>query len=570
MRHPAGWLVEPSGTGVHIATDSGDWEFLSYPDLAAAARRTAARLIGLGVRREDVVCLVLPSDRELITAIYGVWAAGATICPVAPPLFDAADAYVEHIAGIFTQAAPRVVVTIAPHEPLVTAALAEAAVSATVWVADDTGGEDLADIAEPASIALLQFTSGSTGTPRGVRVSFDNLIANFGAIDYFARGDHGDGFASWLPIHHDMGLIGGLMFPVANQVNVWIMRPDQFIRDPARWLECFAPGRARHTACPPFGLAYAARKVKPARLAALDLRGLRSIVTGAESVDPAVLTSFTEFATPAGFSDTALLPAYGLAENTLAVTFTRRGNGIRLVRLDRPAVRFGAPAPVLDTADFGAVEAASRDGWLVGHGLPAPEIGIAVAIADESGRELPAGHVGEIVVTGTSVSGGYHGGDGNSSAFVGDRLFTGDAGFVHGDDLYVLGRMGDSIKVNGRSVYAEDLDARIAAATGVDRGRLATVATTESGRPAVVVFAAAEPGGWAESARALLRREFGTNVEITVVSGELGMILRTSSGKPRRKRMWMALGSGELAGTIIPEPGTGTAIPYPESKEAAR
>ena len=301
MRHPAGWLAEPSGTGVHIAADSGDWEFLSYPDLAAGARRTATRLIGLGVRREDVVCLVLPSDRELITAIYGVWAAGATICPVTPPLFDAADAYVEHIAGIFGQAAPRVVVTIAPHEPLVTAALSEAGVSATVSVADDTSGEDPAEIAEPASIALLQFTSGSTGTPRGVRVSFDNLIANFGAFDYFARGDHGDGFASWLPIHHDMGLIGGLMFPVANQMNLWIMRPDQFIRDPARWLECFAPGRARHTACPPFGLAYAARKVKPARLAALDLRGLRSIVTGAESVDPAVLTSFTEFAARAGF-----------------------------------------------------------------------------------------------------------------------------------------------------------------------------------------------------------------------------------------------------------------------------
>jgi len=133
----------------------------------------------------------------------------------------------------------------------------------------------------------------------------------------------------------------------------------------------------------------------------------------------------------------------------------------------------------------------------------------------------------------------------------------------------VLGRMGDSIKVNGRSVYAEDLDARIAAATGADRGRLATVATTESGRPAIVVFATAEPGPWAESARALLRREFGTSVEITVVSGEPGMILRTSSGKPRRKRMWMALRSGELAGMIIPEPGTGTATPHLESKEAA-
>ncbi|MBO0855177.1 MAG: AMP-binding protein [Nocardia sp.] len=570
MAHPAHWLHDPAETGVHIATDSGGWDFVRYPDLAAQARRMATRLIRLGVGREDVVCLVLPSDRELIAGIYGVWAAGATICPVTPPLFAGNDSYIGHIAGILAQAAPPVVVTVDAYEPLVVAALERAGVAAAVWVVDDVAGQEPAPIAEPASIALLQFTSGSTGTPRGVRVSFDNLIANFGAFDYFARGEAADGVASWLPIHHDMGLIGCLLFPVAHQQNLWIMRPDQFIRDPARWLECLTPGKARHAGCPPFGLAYAARKITPARLAELDLSNVHSVVIGAESVDPAVLQRFVEFAAPAGFSGDTLRPAYGLAENTVAVAINRHGDRISLVRLDRPAVVFGRPAPILDTATFGTVAAAAGDGWLVGHGLPEPGTGIGVRIVDESGQELPPGFVGEIAVTGTSVAHGYHGVTGDCTTFAGDRLLTGDAGFIHGGDLYVLGRMGDSIKINGRSVYAEDLDALLAAATGIEAGRLATVATTESGRPAVVVFAVAKPGPWAEAARTALRTEFGRGVEITVVCGGPRLILRTSSGKPRRKNMWMALRTGDMSGTIIPETGTDSAAAHPEQKEVAR
>ncbi|RMI29436.1 AMP-binding protein [Nocardia stercoris] len=550
---PAAWLAAPrADAGMHLLADNGEWIRTSYPDLAAAALRAAAGLAGLGVGRDDVVCLVMPTEIRSVTAIYAVWAAGATIAPLAPPLFDAPDAYVELLRGILVQARPKVVLTIAAYESLVTTAVERAGIETVISTPDaleQAPAGPLPADPEQSAVALLQFTSGSTGTPRGVRVTWDNLTANFGALDEFARiGFHG-GFASWLPLHHDMGLIGALLFPIGRQLDLWLMRPDQFVRDPARWLECFTPGKARHAACPTFGLAYVVRRVKPARLATLDLSAMRAVVVGAEHVDPEVLHRFDEFVRSAGVTENVVYPAYGLAENTVAVTTRSYGQEQRLVRLDPQAVRFGAPAPILATAELDDVDGAGN--WLAGHGMPSPDTGIGVEIRGEDATALPDGHIGEIVVSGSSVAAGYHGGDSDCDTFRDGRLWTGDAGFVHGGDLYVLGRMGTSLKVNGRSVYAEDLDTRIAAETGIARRKLATVAVTEAGRPGVVVFAATAPGTWAQDTYLLLRKEFGTTVDVTVVAGPPAMILRTSSGKPRRRMMWQQWQAGELPGRRV-------------------
>lgn len=540
--------------GIHIADDHGGWSYRSYPELAHAARCLATELVARGVRRNDVVCSVLPSEIDLVAGIYASWAAGATIAPIAPPIFDAPERYVVHLANILRQAEPRIVLTCGDYDDLVRRAVALARVDATVWVGEP--GETPLGPVEPSDIALLQFTSGSTGTPRGVRISWENLRANFDAIRHYASGEPGDSVATWLPLHHDMGLIGGMLYPVAHQDDVWLMRPDQFIRDPARWLECFAPGRARHTAAPAFGLVYTARKVKPEQFAALDLSGLRSIIVGAEAVGAEVLATFSEAAAPAGFRPEAFMPAYGMAENTLAVTIVARDRPVRLVRIDWSGLRFGEPVTIEATADLGETRAAARDGWLVGHGLPTEEVGISLRIAAADSSTVPPGTLGEIVVRGTSTAEGYHSDRNNASSdFRDGELFTGDAGFVHDGELYVLGRMGDSIKITGRSVYAEDLDTRLAAATGLSRGRLVVVATTERARPGVVVFAATDPGPWVKVVHDFLRVEFGSGPDITIVAGDSGIIRRTSSGKPRRRHMWQAFLGGELGGTVL-DPAT--------------
>jgi acyl-CoA synthetase (AMP-forming)/AMP-acid ligase II len=438
---------------------------------------------------------------------------------------------VAHIAGIIEQATPAIVIVPAGREALfaravATAGLPRAAVLTDAAWADVSsarapfgmsGDHRLRPREAPGDLALLQFTSGSTGRPRGVRVTWGGLAANLAVIKRWAGWEDGDGVASWLPLHHDMGLIGCMLFAVAAQDHLWLMRPSQFIADPARWLACLEPGRARHSATPSFALAYAARKIPAARFGELDLSAWRSVTVGAEPVDAAALHSFTAAAAPAGFSPRAYLPAYGLAENTLAVTAAALGGPLTMVQPDWSAIRFGAAVPVRRSADLGELPVRPGAGWLIGHGMPRQGDGIGVRIVDERRRELPDGALGEIAVSGTSVAQGYHGCPGErSAAFCGGDLFTGDAGFVYGSDLYVLGRMGDSIKLRGRSVYAEDLDAKVAAATGLAKDRLVVVGAAQPSRAAVAVFADARPGPWADAAYRFLRAELGPEPAITV------------------------------------------------------
>src|SRR6266566_5028958 len=557
MRSITGWLTDPSAhTGVYLADDTGGWDYLPYPELAGAARRVAAALAATGVRRGDVVCVLMPTGYPALSAIYGVWAAGATVCPIVPPSFQPTGEYVRHVAAIVEQAAPALVITSDEFAPLLGTALAMSGRPDAPWVLREAS-EELAP--EPGGeLALLQFTSGSTGRPRGVRVSFDNLAANLAMLGRWTDWRAGDGVASWLPLHHDMGLIGCLLFPVANQADLWLMRPEQFIRNPRRWLECFDPGKATHSASPSFAFAYAARRIPPERLAGLDLSGWRTVCVGAETTDVSALDSFARFAAPTGFSPAAFLPAYGLAENTLGVTSGRGSARPRIIRPRWSDVLFGEPVPIDEAARLGDVPVAPGSGWLIGHGRPAEGDDAGVWIAGEDGTALPDGHLGEIVVTGASVADGYHAGRaGDATRFAGGQLWTGDGGFFAGGELYVLGRMGDSLKLRGRSVYVEDLDATVAAAARLHTGKILAVGGTDRGRAVVAVFAETRPGPWRDDVIGVLRQELGPEPVLTVVCGQRGLIRRTSSGKARRRHMWQMLQGGALAQADVHSDGDG-------------
>jgi fatty-acyl-CoA synthase len=557
MKALTAWLSQPSpDTGVHLADPADGWRFLPYPKLAAAARRVAAAMAAEGVRPGDTVCVLMPTGYPALSAIFGVWAAGATVCPIVPPSFQSTGDYIRHVAAIAEQAAPRLAICTDEFVPLLAAALDLAGRPGAPWVLRE-GSRELPP--QPAGeLALLQFTSGSTGRPRGVRVSWGNLAANLAMLGRWTGWQPGEGVASWLPLHHDMGLIGCLLFPVANQADLWLMRPEQFIRNPLRWLECFGPGKARHTAAPSFALAYAARRIAPERLAGLDLSGWRTVCVGAETIDVAALESFARFAAPAGFSRTAFLPSYGLAENTLGVTCGARRARPRIIRPQWSGLRFGEAVPVAEEARLGHAPVPPGSGWLMGQGRPGDEDDVGVWIAGEDGNPLPDEHLGEIVVTGASVADGYHAGRaGGATRFADGELWTGDGGFFHDGELYVLGRMGDSLKLRGRSVYVEDLDARVAAAAALDNGKILVVASTDRGRTAVAVFAETRPGPWRNQVITALRQELGPEPVLTIVCGQRGLIHRTSSGKPRRRHMWQLLQRGALARADIETDGYG-------------
>ena len=485
------WLTGPrDDRGIYLAGPR-DWAYTTYEELAQSTLLVGARLARMGVNPGDVVCLTVPTDYESLAALFAVWAVGATVCPVPPPSIQPDREYIKHAAAILAEAAPAAILTTAEFADLIAAAAAAAGAPAPLLVDAAAGSEPLPSPFAPREhrgIALLQFTSGSTGTPRGVRVSWANLEANAAVTARWTHRHADEGVASWLPLYHDMGLIGCLLSAVTTQANLWLIPPMLFIRDPARWLECFAPGKASMSAAPPSAFAYLRRRVSPDRLKNLDLSGWRCVIVGAEPVDPAVLESFAEFAEPAGFSRRAYVPAYGLAENTLAVTSVGLGGAIDMILPDWSSMCFAADVAVLDEVAFGGQKTVPGSGWLLGYGLPAPGDQIVVRVVDETGAQLAEGKLGEITVSGASVALGYQGGPTDSSTrFVAGTLHAGDAGFIHRGQLFVVGRMGDSLQLHGRNIYVEDLDAKVAAAAELSPDRISIISTSDKAGAGLVV-----------------------------------------------------------------------------------
>nr|WP_280401159.1 AMP-binding protein [Nocardia carnea] len=407
------------------------------------------------------------------------------------------------------------------------------------------------EFAEPDECALLQFTSGSTGTPRGVRVSWRNLANNIAMISALVDWRPGEAMVSWLPLYHDMGLVGAFLTTVTNQGDLYLMRPDQFVRDPVRWLRAMT--RAQHSPSPSFALGYVAHRVRPADIAELDLSGWRTLAVGSEPVEIANLQSFAELTAPQGFSMSAYTLAYGLAEATLMVTSSARDRPITTLRLDTAALRFGQPVTVLAAETLSDGHSVSGSGWINGLGFPTPES--TVRVVDADGNPLPDGTLGEMVVTGDSVALGYAepAGPESSTRIAGGVLYTGDAGFLHHGEVFVLGRMGSSLKVRGRPVFMEDIESRVAQETGLTKGKLAAVALPETGGQGIALFAEAAPGEWIAQARGIIAGQLGPAQTVTIVTGPRGIIARTSSGKPRRRHMWERLHEGVLDGAVVHE-----------------
>lgn len=547
-----GWLYDPHDEqGIHLADEADGWTFLTYREIAARVWRIAARLRAAQVAEDDRVCVVLPTDFDCVAAMYAVWACGATLTLVPPPSFGGGADYPSHLRGILDRAAPRVVVTSPDLAEIVGRAMA----ATEPLVLDATDTEKAPPLPRPVpaaqDCALVQFTSGSLGTPRGVRIGWRNLHANTTFITDAVGWRAGDSTVSWLPLYHDMGLIGGLLTTVAEQGGLWLMRPDQFVRDPGRWLR--AMSAAQHTVAPSFGLGYTAKRLGREDVSGMDLSGLRSVITGAEPVDTADVEAFTELLADTGYDPARLRPAYGLAESTLMAAMS--GDPV-VARVDTSTLRFGHPVPITGTQTYRG-QPLPGQGWILGLGGSTAES--TVRVVDTDGTELPDGVLGEVAVAGPSVALGYRYAEGDEDRAPGEGtrfadgvLYSGDAGFLHEGQLYVLGRMGASIKVRGKPVFMEDVDARVAHETGLPKHRFAAVAAQGAAAgQGIVLFAEMPPGPWLDRAREVLRGDLGPARGLTIVTGGRGLIRRTSSGKPRRRLMWELLRSDDLGEGVV-------------------
>ncbi|MFD8723172.1 AMP-binding protein [Streptomyces sp. NPDC059629] len=536
------WVDSPSSaSGIHFATGDG-WDWWPYDRLAAEATTLSGGLAECGVRRDDVVMIVLPAGADMVLSLYGAMLSGATVSPVAPAaVWHQATEYDEHLARIARMAEPRAVITressrervqraVGPGRPVVTPEQLRSAGSPLVRA--------------PAATALLQLTSGSSHSPRGVRVSRRALEANVAAIaEWLGVADVPDS-AHWMPLHHDMGLIGGLFTPVSIQGTVRSLRPGHFVRDPLRYLRCFGEQGAAVGTMPNFGLEQVINRVTPEDLAGLDFSGWRALIVGAERLNPVLLERFHDLLAPFGFARRALTPAYGLAEATLAVTGLAPPRDPRYARLTP-----GAPATLHGPT-------ASPEGGVVGCGTPLA--GVRVWVRDGEGRPAPDGVVGEIMVSGSSLADGYQAGpqqDGDPApsdmTFDGTVLRTGDAGFMLRGELFPLGRLCDSIKVRGRVVFAEDLE-RSLHSLGLPSYEVAVLLGLAEGGHRVVAVVENPPPLIESRIVKVLERETG-GLPVSVITGPLRTIERTTSGKPRRRAMWRRYLAGQL-GTAAESP----------------
>lgn len=424
-------------------------------------------------------------------------------------------------------------------------------------------------VAGPDDVAFVQFSSGSTGAPKGVEVTHGAVLANLEQIRKASALGADDVVVSWMPYFHDMGLIGTHLAPLAARAKQVKIGPLSFAKRPRMWFEVADRHRATVLSAANFALALAVRRVPDEVIARLDLSAVRLMLVGAEPIAPAVWREFADRMRPAGLDPSAAQPVYGLAEATLAVTFPPPGEVAEPLVLDRESLSRGVA--VDSVAGEGAVE-------LMDVGLPVT--GCAVRIVDDGDADLGDRRIGHIMVSGPQLARGYHGLPGVSAGvFAGGWLRTGDLGFLRDGRLCVTGRHKDVLFLNGRTFHAPDMEAVAAATPGLPPGAPAVIGSTDpvTGGERVVVFVPwARPPG--EAAEVLERvaarvREALLHDDVRVLALPPGAFPRTTSGKLQRQRLRERFEAGDRGpGKAVASStgaGPGSASPVPPAPAAA-
>jgi acyl-CoA synthetase (AMP-forming)/AMP-acid ligase II len=431
----------------------------SYRQLYAHARDLELQLRTLGVEPGDRVLLVSPTSFEFIVAFFAVQFLGAIPVPSYPPDALRLKAGLERLENTARRAQIKAILTtqelrvvagdVALRSPSVRiVSVVESPEHAPVWWQDAPAATDLSELGIDAEdAAFFQFTSGSTGSPKGVVLSHHAVTANIRAIGKALRVRRSDVVVGWLPLYHDMGLIGTLLFAVYWQLPLVLMSPMAFLRQPTRWLWAIHHHRGTLSPAPNFAYGLCVRRVPKAEGEQLDLSSWRVAFNGAEPVNLRTLQAFEEMYAPFGFRATTMFPVYGLAEASLAVAFPRLGSEARYETVDRAQLGRGRAVPASGEATVSVVS--------VGQAVP----GHSVAVVDRDGVEVPERTVGEIVFRGPSVMREYYRDPSATAQALRDGwLHTGDLGYLADGELFVVGRAKDLIIVRGRNIYPEDVE----------------------------------------------------------------------------------------------------------------
>jgi len=544
--------------GIRFLNDQGEPLLrLTWAEIHEQARRAAGRLIQLGVGPGSAVTLFGASSPELVVAIQATWLAGASVVLLPLPM------RLVSIEDFISQTRRRVEHTGAPVL-LVDTELVKFVESwpggpRVVSLEELTGGlrgaqdatrtqfaqgitEVVPASVEPTDIAVLQYTSGSTADPKGVILPHAQVCAQVDAARQAAGFDADqDVMVSWLPLYHDMGLIGFLIVPMCTGNELVMAPPQAFTGQPIRWMQWLSDYKATVTAGPNFAYALATKAL--ARASSLDLSSMRIALSGAEQVEPDTVEAFCAAAAPFGFDPRAVFCAFGMAEATLAVTFPETFTGMRVDEVDALAIERDGQALAVGTSgtraevleQIGNEKARTRRLAFLGRPIPGLEIR---TVNPETGEECAERQVGELEIRGECVTPGYFKRpDLSEELFHDGWLRTGDLAYIAEGELVVCGRSKDVIIIAGRNVFPEDVERAAASVPGVRPGNVIAFGVKgKRGRESVVVVAETREG-YLEAMRAAVservRHSVGIPVE-DVVFVQAGSLPKTSSGKLQR------------------------------------
>ena len=535
-----------------LADGDRDERRLTYAQLEQRALCVAGALARRGLAPGDRVLVMLPSGLDFVETFFGIALAGMVAVPVYPPArLTRLEHYLRTLASIAETSTCRAAVLDERLVPLVGKHVAFAGQRIVTDVELRAEGEPARPFAlDPEGPAFLQFTSGTTSQPRGVLLLHRQVQAQLEAYTQALRVERGDVVVSWLPLYHDLGLVGMVLATLQVAAHLVLLSPVDFLREPLSWLRAISRYKGVHTAAPNFAFELAVRKCSPERLAAekIDLSSLDNMGMGGEPVSWTTVERFRAHMAPFGFRGAVLNPCYGLAENTLVATGHRRGEALRTVTLSLRGLQASEVREPADAADATT---------LVGNGRPFP--GMSVRIAGSAGEDLGERRIGEVWVQSPSLAAGYFGDDEATAATFarhdGARwLRTGDLGFVSSGDVYICGRRKDLMIVRGRNFHPQDIEQEVGAIPGVRTGNVVAFSVDRGGGQgeAAVVVAELDPRAArpADEVRRAVVEAVSSAFELALAEVLLlpsGSIPKTSSGKLQRGLLKDAYVRGDLA-----------------------
>lgn len=523
-------LASKQDKGFVFVRADGTERYFPWNELAAEAERRGAELHAKGLKKGDRLAIAVPDPDEFVLSFLGAVMGGIVPVPISPQLtFKNIESYHDTVAHIANAAGASMMLTttstrqyVDPIVPRV-ASLSGPGGRGVVTVDqlnEAPKGSKVDANVTPDDLAFLQFTSGSTSRPKGVVVTHRNLAWNSESfmIHGLAKDSSFDKGVSWLPLFHDMGLIGFVIGPLFTDIPVVFIPTASFVRNPRIWLDKIHQHKGTITYAPNFAYALVSKRVKEKDVADLDLSSLRRTGCGAEPIQAKTLREFADKLRPAKFDPKSFLPSYGMAEATLAITFVPVDSGVR--------------------SDVRKTDESDVPVELVNCGRSFPEHEIAIADV-ETGKRLGDREVGEIITRGPSISAGYYNEpELTAAAFKDGWLHTGDLGYTIDGEVFICGRLKDMIIVRGKNFYPNDIEWVVSELPGVRRGNVVAFGVQVNGEEQLVV-AAEGFGSEADTLKTTIAQAVVESFSLTaheVVIVPQGTLPRTSSGKPQRRK----------------------------------